>query len=69
MHSSKYAKARDYEGKKVVVVGACNSGMSTFSLRQIRFHLFGKSLGHDIARDLYENGVGMFLVVYFCSPW
>ncbi|KAH9979203.1 hypothetical protein BJV74DRAFT_858549 [Russula compacta] len=38
VHSSKYAKAKDYEGKKVVVVGACTSG-------------------HDIARDLHENGV------------
>ena len=62
MHSSKYAKAKDYEGKKVVVVGACTSGMSIFCLRQIPFHFLGQSLGHDIARDLYENGVGMFLI-------
>ena len=27
MHSGDYTKAKEYEGKKVVVVGACTSGM------------------------------------------
>jgi cation diffusion facilitator CzcD-associated flavoprotein CzcO len=27
VHAGDYTKAKDYEGKKVVVVGACTSGM------------------------------------------
>jgi hypothetical protein len=27
MHSGDYTKGKDYEGKKVVVVGACTSGV------------------------------------------
>jgi len=30
MHSSEFKSAKGYRGKKVVVVGACNSGMSLF---------------------------------------
>jgi cation diffusion facilitator CzcD-associated flavoprotein CzcO len=30
VHSGHYTKAKDYDGKKVVVIGACTSGVSTF---------------------------------------
>jgi cation diffusion facilitator CzcD-associated flavoprotein CzcO len=29
VHSGHYTRAKDYEGKKVVVVGACTSGIFT----------------------------------------
>ena len=41
MHSGHYTKAKDYEGKKVVVIGACTSGVFTFVFsNKLSFHLF-----------------------------
>ncbi|KAI3605508.1 flavin-binding monooxygenase-like protein [Moniliophthora roreri] len=57
-HSSNFKSARDFAGKKAIVVGACNSGTTpligschttTTDIRSV--------LGHDIAQDFHRHGV------------
>jgi hypothetical protein len=68
LHSFNYTKAKDYEGKKVVVVGACTSGAFQFVCTGYAFYFFPaleQILGHDIAKDLHDHGVGTFLIICF----
>jgi hypothetical protein len=64
MHSFHYTKAKDYEGKKVVVVGACTSGKPLSICAGCAFH--HQVIGHDISKDLADHGVGTFLVTICC---
>ena len=68
MHSGHYTKGKDYEGKKVVVVGACTSG-KLLSVWRDMFSFLSKMIGHDIAKDLYDHGVSASIVPFlFPAP-
>ena len=67
MHSGHYTKAKDYEGKKVVVVGACTSGELLSAWRDT-FSFLSNMIGHDIARDLCDHGVGASIVPFCVLP-
>jgi len=66
LHSGQHKKASDHKGKKVVVVGACTSGLyhdnylNTIS-RLTR--LVSMELAHDIAADYYDHGVGELIIL------
>ena len=61
MHSGKFRSAKNYIGKKVVIVGACTSG--TIVLEWPFFiTLTYLSSGHDIAYDCGAHGLDVTMV-------
>lgn len=61
-HSSQFGSARDYIGKKVVVVGACTSGALLMSpIALLLSDPYYITPGHDICADFYNHGVGEFM--------
>jgi hypothetical protein len=67
LHFSRYKRASDHKGKKVVVVGACTSGLNKLLYPECGL-IFVLHAGHDIAMDCYDHGVGVFpLPLFHCS--
>ncbi|KAF7355516.1 hypothetical protein MSAN_01468600 [Mycena sanguinolenta] len=56
LHSSQHKKATDHAGKKVVVIGACTSGIYNHSSR-VGILTDDHETAHDICADYYEHGV------------
>jgi hypothetical protein len=58
VHSSEYKTAKEYVGKKVVVIGSATSGESLICILHVNLLIFAP--GHDISADCVHNGVGKF---------
>jgi hypothetical protein len=64
LHSSRHNRGLDHKGKKVVVVGACTSGVYPFPT-SLSKTCSNRCVAHDIAMDYYEHGVGVSFVFTF----
>ena len=64
MHSSDYQSGEGWGGKKAIVVGSCNSGMTCTDPIATPFLVIDKFayLGHDIAQDLHDCGADVTMV-------
>ena len=67
MHSGHYTKGKDYEGKKVIVVGACTSG-KVLSVWSGYAFILNQNEGHDISKDLHDHGAGASLMSRLLFP-
>jgi len=61
LHSTSFKTGRDYQGKKVLVVGAATSG-SLASFAQIIMFTDGWRSGHDVSADLHAAGVDVTML-------